>query len=142
MNGPSRARRGAGATLLAFVALHGGCSSVGILDNDTPRWSPAPDATSRIDPVDLLSRSAAELETPEDAMEEMERDARGGGILETLPKSERKRLIREYREREKEAKRAKVAAAEAFLRSQGIASEEKKRSKKERKDKRDRKRGR
>jgi len=78
----------------------------------------------------------------EEAMEEMERDARRGGILETLPKSERKRLIREYREREKEAKRAKVAAAEEFLRSQGIASGEKKRSKKEKKDKRDRKRGR
>ena len=43
---------------------------------------------------------------------------------------------------EKEAKRAKVAAAEEFLRSQGIASGEKKRSKKEKKDKRDRKRGR
>lgn len=71
MNGPSGARRGAGATLLAFVALHGGCSSVGILDNDTPRWSPAPHATSRIDPVDLLARSGTELETPEDAMEDM-----------------------------------------------------------------------
>ena len=78
----------------------------------------------------------------EEVMEEMERDARRGGILETLPKSERKRLIREYREREKEAKRAKVVAAEEFLRSQGIASGEKKRSKEEKKDKRDRKRGR
>ena len=42
------------------------------------------------------------------------------GILDSLPKSERKRLIREYREQEKLAKRAKVAAAEEYLRSQGI----------------------
>ena len=44
----------------------------------------------------------------------------GHGILDSLPKSERKRLIREYRAREKLAKRAKVEAAEEYLRSRGI----------------------
>lgn len=42
------------------------------------------------------------------------------GILDSLPKAERKRLVKEYRAQEKMAKRAKVAAAEEYLRSHGI----------------------
>jgi CBF1 interacting corepressor len=73
------------------------------------------------------------------------------GILGSLPKAERKRLIREYRAQEKAAKRAKVAAAEEYLRSQGIEApgaaagggddeREGKKSKKEKKEKRDKNR--
>lgn len=59
-----------------------------------------------------------------DAQLALERE-RGGagrhGILDSLPKAERKRLVREYKDKEKMAKRIKVAAAEEYLRTQGIA---------------------
>ena len=42
--------------------------------------------------------------------------------MDSLPKAERKRLIKEYKLQEKHAKRAKVAAAEEYLRNQGIDS--------------------
>ena len=49
----------------------------------------------------------------EDAQVELEREMGGAGrhgILSSLPKAERKRLVKEYRSQEKDAKRAKVAA--------------------------------
>lgn len=47
------------------------CAPVGILDNDTDDWHPAPGRTSQIDPVDLMSRSTIEPEGPDVAMETM-----------------------------------------------------------------------
>lgn len=69
----------------------------------------------------------------------------GGGVLASLPKAERKRLVKEFREHEKAAKRAKVAAAEAFLRNAGISEREREpgnREKKSRKSKKERRRDR
>jgi CBF1 interacting corepressor len=69
-----------------------------------------------------------------------------GGILASLPREERRRLIREFKAKEKEARRAEVAAAEAFLRGRGVASAETrgdrkaKREKREKKDKEKRRR--
>ena len=62
-----------------------------------------------------------------------------------MPKAERKRLVKEFREHEKAAKRAKVAAAEAFLRNAGISEREREpgnREKKSRKSKKERRRDR
>jgi CBF1 interacting corepressor len=72
--------------------------------------------------------------------------AGAGGILASLPREERRRLIREFKAKEKEARRAEVAAAEAFLRGRGVASAETrgdrkaKREKREKKDKEKRRR--
>lgn len=54
------------------------------------------------------------------AFEQGSWEAEQGGILDLMPKAERKRLIKDYRAREKMTKRAKVAAAEEYLRSQGM----------------------
>ena len=72
--------------------------------------------------------------------------AGAGGLLASLPREERRRLIREFKAREKKARRAEVAAAEAFLRGQGVTSAEArgdrkaKREKREKKDKEKRRR--
>ena len=55
----------------------------------------------------------------EDALQQLEA-GRPGGILDSLPKSERKRLIKEYRAQEKASKKAKIKAAEEYLRSKGV----------------------
>jgi len=74
------------------------------------------------------------------------RSPRAGVLLASLPREERRRLIREFKAKEKEARRAEVAAAEAFLRGQGVASaetrgdREAKREKREKKDKEKRRR--
>ena len=56
----------------AWVALVLGlsaCESIGILDNDTETWRPAPDQTGRIQAVDLVDRSSTTPEGPDLAME-------------------------------------------------------------------------
>ena len=70
----------------------------------------------------------------DDAQVELEA-GRPSGILDSLPRSERKRLIKEYRAQEKASKKAKIKAAEDYLRSQGVLSskgKDKKGSKKQR----------
>ena len=59
-----------------------------------------------------------------------------GGILDSLPKAERKRLIREYKAKEKEEKRARVVAAEEFLKNHAKRERKEKKRKKDRKEKR------
>lgn len=57
--------------LLGIGMLLQSCAPVGILDNDTESWRPAPDRTDRIQPVDLLDRSERPPVGPEVAMEGM-----------------------------------------------------------------------
>lgn len=65
--------------------------------------------------------------------------AGAGGILASLPREERRRLIREFKAKEKEARRAEVAAAEAFLRGRGVASAETRGERKAKREKREKK---
>ena len=60
-----------------------------------------------------------------------------GGLLASLPREERRRLIREFKAREKKARRAEVAAAEAFLRGQGVASADKRGRRRAKREKRE-----
>jgi CBF1 interacting corepressor len=62
----------------------------------------------------------------EDALQQLEA-GRPGGILDSLPKSERKRLIKEYRAQEKASKKAKIKAAEEYLKSKGVKKGKEKR---------------
>ena len=67
-------------------------------------------------------------------------DGAGAGVLlASLPREERRRLIREFKAKEKEARRAEVAAAEAFLRGQGVASAETRGDRKAKREKREKK---
>ena len=66
-------------------------------------------------------------------------DAGAGVLLASLPREERRRLIREFKAKEKEARRAEVAAAEAFLRGQGVASAETRGDRKAKREKREKK---
>ncbi len=56
-------------TVAALLAT--GCSPVGLLDNDTSDWRPAPGRVDRIDPVDLVGLSRTEPEAPDVAVDEM-----------------------------------------------------------------------
>ena len=56
---------------LVPLVMLSACGPVGILDNDTDDWHPAPGRTNQIDPVDLMSRSTIEPEGPDIAMETM-----------------------------------------------------------------------
>lgn len=61
--------------LLGIGALLQSCAPIGIFDNDTDSWHPVADRTDRIQPVDLVERSARPPVKPEVAMEGMlERD--------------------------------------------------------------------
>ena len=51
--------------------LVSGCASVGVFDNDTDRWTPAPGRVDRIDPVDLVDRSRTVPEAPDVAVDRM-----------------------------------------------------------------------
>ncbi|MAC76356.1 MAG: hypothetical protein CMJ22_12400 [Phycisphaerae bacterium] len=57
-------------TLLSLTFLSA-CAPVGILDNDTEDWHPAPERINRIDPVDLMARSTVDPQAPDEAMEAM-----------------------------------------------------------------------
>lgn len=48
-----------------------GCASVGLFDNDTSDWHPAPGRVDRIDPVDLVGLSRTTPEAPDVAMDEL-----------------------------------------------------------------------
>lgn len=48
-----------------------GCDSVGLFDNDTSDWHPAPGRVDRIDPVDLVGLSRTAPEAPDVAMDEL-----------------------------------------------------------------------
>ena len=66
---------GGSTTIVIFVLGLPACQSIGILDNDTDTWRPAPDQTDRIGAVDLINRSSTPPEGPDLAMEDMlERD--------------------------------------------------------------------
>lgn len=53
------------------LALLSACAPVGILDNDTEDWHPAPERINRIDPVDFMARSTVAPQAPDEAMEAM-----------------------------------------------------------------------
>lgn len=53
------------------LALLCACAPVGILDNDTEDWHPAPERINRIDPVDFMARSTVAPQAPDEAMEAM-----------------------------------------------------------------------
>ena len=61
--------RASGLFLLALSLQS--CQSIGILDNDTETWHPAPDRTDRIEAVDLVDRSSTPPEGPDLAMADM-----------------------------------------------------------------------